>query len=282
MVYFPLTILNYPHQTCIYHRWCTVKIHSRCSRRLFYSVLIEKSKPLKLKLNMLPPSTSLNSLQKNVFSAPAFTHTYAYAFQDGGSGFCLGTTRDDRSPLCPRGRAPAPFHRSRPAARSSAVASRATQGKAGGSTVYLTQPRCPSARLGFDCRHLTTAQARWHKQFKRFFFFHGLGEKGGSHSQHLTTGTLTPRTRRLLREDKKAGSESARSRREGRRRAQRAPGRSTILRRARFCHSAASPRGSASPSADPRSRRAGRSAWGPLFSMSPAPPHGCGGACAVP
>jgi len=39
------------------------------------------------------------------------------------------------------------------------------------------------------------------------------------------TRALTPRTRRLLREDKKARSESARWRRAGRRRARRVPGR---------------------------------------------------------
>lgn len=105
---------NYPHQTHIYHRWCTVKIHSRCSRRWFSSGLIEKSKSLKWKIRIPPtatPSTDLNSLQKNEVSTHTLTHTYGRAFQDGGSGLCLGTTREDRSPPCPRGRAPALFHR---------------------------------------------------------------------------------------------------------------------------------------------------------------------------
>lgn len=172
-------------------------------------------------------------------------------------------------------RAAAPFHRSRPAARSSAIASEATQRKAGGRTLYLTQPRRPNARLGFDRRHLTTAQARRHEQFKRFFFFHGLGETGSCQSQHLMTGTLASRSRRLLREYRKAGNESARSRREGRRRALRAPrcarrGGVPVLGGARLCC------GAAAPSADPRSRRAGRSAWDPSFSRSPAPLRGCG------
>lgn len=216
---------NCPHQTHIYHRWCTVKIHSRCSRRWFSSGLIEKSKSLKLKIKIPPtPTPDLNSLQKNEVSTHTWTRTYARAFQDGDSGLCPGTTREDRSPPCVPVEGPLPSS----TARSSAVASRATQGKAGGNTVYLTQPRCPSARLGFDCRHLTTAQARRHEQFKRFFFFHGLGEKGRTQSQHLTTGTLTPRARRLLREDKKAGSKSARRRREGRRRARRAQGRRSM------------------------------------------------------
>lgn len=54
--------------------------------------------------------------------------------------------------------------------RPSAAASRAAH-RAG----YLTQPRCPSVRLWFHRRHLPTAQARRHEQFKRFFFIHGLG-----------------------------------------------------------------------------------------------------------
>ena len=53
-------------------------------------------------MRCFPPSTNLNSLQKNEFSAHIFTHTHACAFRDGGSGLCLGTTREDRTPVSPQ------------------------------------------------------------------------------------------------------------------------------------------------------------------------------------
>lgn len=101
---------NCPHQTHIYHRWCTVKIHSRCSRRWFSSGLIEKSKSLKLKIKIPPtPTPDLNSLQKNEVSTHTWTRTYARAFQDGDSGLCPGTTREDRSPPVSPWKGPCPL-----------------------------------------------------------------------------------------------------------------------------------------------------------------------------
>lgn len=158
------------HIKCVYHWRCTVKIHSRCSRRLSL-VLIEKScKSLKLKFKVVLPPPPRSSNLKFAEKRVQRTHFYTYIcmcfpggqVQDVVWGQAAGRTR---------GTAPAP---PAPPGRPSAAASRAAH-RAGGSARYLTQPRRPSARLGFHRRHLTTAQARRHEQFKRFFFFHGLG-----------------------------------------------------------------------------------------------------------
>lgn len=86
--------------------------------------------------------------------------------------------------------------------RSSCPTARSPQS----SAIYLTQPRGPSAALGFDRRHLTAAQARRHEQFKRLSFLHGLGGEGRARSRRLVTDA--PR--------RPSGSPSAGRRRRGR------------------------------------------------------------------
>lgn len=126
--------------------------------------------------------------------------------------------------------APLPLpHRPRAPRRGRAPTARRSpqSGTAPGSAIYLTQPRGPSAGLGFDCRHLTAAEARRHEQFKRLSFFHGLGGEGRPRSRRLTADAPPPQPASLSRpprEDTKAGGEGARSKRDGRRREQRAPG----------------------------------------------------------
>lgn len=71
---------------------------------------------------------------------------------------------------------------------------------------YLARLCGPSTGLGFDCRHLTAAQARRHEQFKRFSFFHGFRAAGKVSEPAPHRGrAIRPALARPLRRKKKGG-----------------------------------------------------------------------------
>lgn len=77
---------------------------------------------------------------------------------------------------------------------------------------YLARLCGPSTGLGFDCRHLTAAQARRHEQFKRFSFFHGFGAAGkvsepAPHRGRAIRPTLARPLRRKKRREAAARAE---------------------------------------------------------------------------